>query len=137
MSLNSKQLKATLPTGNRRTLPQRDREISKKWQMRVYVWCLISVVLSLCNHAKLYFLTWWSLTAQEKDPFQDSKELKMNQVVAMFQERLSTLSIRYVKSEKLRQTYSNEFLDNFVMKKARQNLFNCLPCYVQLYLIQW
>jgi len=60
----------------------------------------------------------------------------MNQVVAMFQERLSTLSIRYVKSEKLRQTYSNEFLDNFVMKKARQNLFSCLPCYVQLYLIQ-
>ena len=29
MSLNSKQLKATLPTGNRRTLPQRDRETAK------------------------------------------------------------------------------------------------------------
>jgi len=29
MSLNSKQLKATLPTGNRRTLLQRDRETAK------------------------------------------------------------------------------------------------------------
>jgi len=29
MSLNSKQLKATLPTGNYRTLPQRDRETAK------------------------------------------------------------------------------------------------------------
>ena len=44
----------------------------------------------------------------------------------MFQERLSTLSIRYIKSDKLRQTNCNEFLDNFVMKKAGQNLVNCL-----------
>jgi len=41
----------------------------------------------------------------------------------MFQERLSTLSIPYIKSDKLRQTNCNEFLDNFVMKKAGQNLF--------------
>jgi len=54
----------------------------------------------------------------------------------MFQERLSILSIRYIKSEKLRQTNRNEFLDNFVMKKAGQNLFNSLLCYVQLYMIQ-
>jgi len=45
----------------------------------------------------------------------------------MFQEWLSTLSI----SDKLSQTNCNEFLDNFVMKKAGQNLFNCLLCYVQ------
>jgi len=55
----------------------------------------------------------------------------------MFQERLSTLSIRYTKSDKLRQTNCNEFLYNFVMKKADQNLFNCLLCYVQPYLIRW
>ena len=54
----------------------------------------------------------------------------------MFQERLSTLSIRYTKSDKLRQTNCNEFLYNFVMKKADQNLFNCLLCYVQPYLIR-
>jgi len=30
----------------------------------------------------------------------------------------------------------NEFLDNFVMKKAGQNLFNCLLCYVQPDLIR-
>jgi len=56
----------------------------------------------------------------------------------MFQERLSTLSIRYIKSDKLRlrQTNCNEFLDNFVMKKAGQNLFNCLLRYVQPYLIR-
>jgi len=39
MSLNSKQ-KSTLPTGNRRTLPQRDRETAKNWQKRIWVWCL-------------------------------------------------------------------------------------------------
>jgi len=52
----------------------------------------------------------------------------MNQTVAMFQERLSTLSIWYIKSDKLWQTNRNEFLDKFVMKKAGQNLFNCLLC---------
>jgi len=41
-----------------------------------------------------------------------------------------------MKSDKLRQTNYNEFLDNFVMKKAGQNLFNCLLCYVQPYLIR-
>jgi len=54
----------------------------------------------------------------------------------MFQERLFTLSIRYIKSYKLRQTNCNEFLDNFVMKKTKQKLFNCLLCYVQPYLIR-
>jgi len=34
------QAKATLPDGNRRTLPQRDTETAKKWQKRVRVWCL-------------------------------------------------------------------------------------------------
>jgi len=56
-------------------------------------------------------------------------------MVAMFQERLSTLSIRCIKSDKLRQTNCNEFLDNFVMK-AGQNLFDCLLCYVQPYMIR-
>jgi len=55
----------------------------------------------------------------------------------MFQESLSTLSIRYIKSDKLRQTSCNEFLDDFVMKKAGQNLFNILLCDVRPYLIQW
>jgi len=54
----------------------------------------------------------------------------------MFQERLSTLRMWYIKSDKLRQTNCNEFLDKFVMKKARQNLFNYLLCYVQPYLIR-
>jgi len=49
---------------------------------------------------------------------------------------MSTLSMRYIKSEKRRQTNCNEFLDNFVMKKTGQNLFNCLLCYIQLYFIQ-
>jgi len=54
----------------------------------------------------------------------------------MFQERLSTLSIPYIKSDKLRQKCCDEFLDNFVMKKAGQNLFHCLLRYVQPYLIR-
>ena len=53
----------------------------------------------------------------------------------MFQDRLSTLSIRYIESDKLRQINSNEYLDNFLMK-AGQNLFHCLLCYVQPYLIR-
>jgi len=72
------QAKATLPTGNRRILPQRDRETAKKWQKRVLAGCLRLVVLRLSNHAKPHFLAWWSLTAQAEGPFQDSKELKMN-----------------------------------------------------------
>ena len=54
----------------------------------------------------------------------------------MFQDRLSTLSIRYIKSDKLRQTNCYELLNDFVMKKAGQNLFNSLLCYVQPYLIR-
>jgi len=45
-------------------------------------------------------------------------------------------SIRYIKSDKLTHTNRNEFLDNFDMKKVGQNLFNCLLCYVQPYLIR-
>jgi len=41
----------------------------------------------------------------------------------MFQDRLSTLSIRFIKSDKRRQTNFNEFLDDFVMKKARTKPF--------------
>jgi len=52
----------------------------------------------------------------------------------MFQERLSTLRSRYIKSDKLSHTNCDELLDNFVMK-AGQNLFNCSLCYVQPYLI--
>jgi len=83
---------------------------SKKWQKRVWVWCLRLVVLSLCNHPKLYFLAWWSLIAQAKGPFQDWRELKMNWRAAIFQERLFTLSIRYIKCDKLRQTNCDELL---------------------------
>jgi len=54
----------------------------------------------------------------------------------MFQDRLSTLSIWYVKRDKLRQTNCNEFLDNFVKKKAGKKLFNRLMCYAQSYLIR-
>jgi len=50
---------------------------------------------------------------------------------------LFTTSIRYIKSDKLGQTNCNEFLDNFLTKKAGQNLFNYLLCYVQPYLIRW
>jgi len=41
----------------------------------------------------------------------------------MFQERLPTLSNRCIKSAKLRQTNFIEFLDDFVMKKARTKNF--------------
>ena len=138
MSLNSKQ-KSLCQLATTELFPKerKNRETGRKWQKRIWVWCLRVVILSLCNHAELYSLAWWSLTAQVKDPFQDSKELKMNWTVAMSQERLSTASIRYIISDKLRQTNCNECLDNFVMKKAEQNFFNCLLCYVQPYVIQW
>jgi len=46
----------------------------------------------------------------------------------MFQERLSTLSIRYIKSDKLRQTHCNAFLDNFLVKKAKTKPFSLFYC---------
>jgi len=54
----------------------------------------------------------------------------------VLQDWLSTLSSRYMKSGKRGQTNCNE-LDNFLMKKAGQNVFNCLLCYVQPCLIRW
>jgi len=38
--------------------------------------------------------------------------------------------------QKRKTQTNNEFVGNFVMKKAGQNLFSCLLCYVQLYLIR-
>ena len=46
----------------------------------------------------------------------------------MFQEWLATLSIRCTKSDELRQTYCNEILDNFFMKKAGQKLLFTVLC---------
>ena len=45
------------------------------------------------------------------------------------------VNTKHIKSDKLGQTNCDEFLDNFVMKKAGQNLFNCSLCYVQPHLI--
>ena len=61
----------------------------------------------------------------------------MNERAAIFQERLFTLSIRCIKSDKLGQTNCDEFLDNFVMKKAGQNLFLLFTvlCSALLYLM--
>jgi len=55
----------------------------------------------------------------------------------MFQERLPTLGNGHIKSATLRQTNFNEFLDDFVMKKARTKIFfYCLLCSVKSYLIR-
>jgi len=53
----------------------------------------------------------------------------------MFQERLST-SIRYIKSEKLRQKNYNECLDNFVMKKTKTKSFELFTVLCSA-LIRW
>jgi len=39
-----------------------------------------------------------------------------------------------LKVTNLGQTNCDEFVDNFVIKKAGQNLFNCSLCYIQPYL---
>jgi len=93
MSLNRKQ-KSLCQLATTELFPKetKNRETARKWQKRVWVWCLRLVILSLYNHVELYSLAWWSLTAQAKDPFQDSKELKMNWTVTMFQERLSKVT---------------------------------------------
>jgi len=46
----------------------------------------------------------------------------------MFQERLPTLGIRCIKSDKLRQTNFTEFLDDFVMKKTTTKTFLIVYC---------
>jgi len=93
MSLNNKQ-KSLCQLATTQLFPKetKNMETAGKWQKRVWVWCLRLVLPNLCNHAKLYSLAWWSLTAQEKDPFQGSKEFKMNWTVAMFQEKLSKVT---------------------------------------------
>jgi len=107
MSLNSKQ-KPLCQLTNTELLPQGDKEKSNTEKITKARLVLILVFFSLCNHAKPCFLAWWSLTAQAKGLFQDSKLPKMN---------------RCIKSDKLRQTNCNDFLDNFVMKKAGQNFW--------------
>ena len=74
----------------------KNRVTATKWQKHIWVWCLRVMVLSLCNLADPHFLAWWSLTAQRKGLFQDTQELKRNSMVTIFQERLSTLSIRCI-----------------------------------------
>ena len=43
------------------------------------------------------------------------------------------VNTKHIESDKHRQTNCDELLDNFVMKKAGQNFFNCSLCYVQPY----
>jgi len=74
MNLNSKQ-KPLCQLATAELFPTIQGNSKHMTKMRLGL-CLRSVVLSLCNHAKSYFLAWWSLTAQAKGPFQDSKELK-------------------------------------------------------------
>jgi len=71
MSLNSKQKPLRQPATA--DLFPKETGKHKKWQKRVWVWCLRLVVLRLCNRAKPYFLAWWSLTAQGRGPCQDWK----------------------------------------------------------------
>jgi len=99
MSSNSK-AKVTLPTTEFYTKQTKNRETARKWQKRVWVWCLRLVVLNLSNHADPYFLAWWSPPAQEKGRFKDSKNLKIKWKVATYQERLSTWTIQCIKVTK-------------------------------------
>jgi len=137
MSLNSKEMSlCQLATTELYPKDTKERVIARKWQKRVWVWCRRAVFFSLSNHADTNFVAWWSLTARVKGPFQDSKEFKIYYKVAMFQEKLPTLSIRCIKSEKRRQTNFNEFLDVFFVKKARTKPFNCLLGSVPTYVIR-
>jgi len=94
MSLNNKQ-KSLLEMATTELYPKEPKikQTARKWQNSVWVWCLRLVVLGLSNDAEPYFLVWWSLTALEKGPFQDSKELKLKWRVTMFQDTLSTLHL--------------------------------------------
>ena len=68
------------------------------------------------------FLSLMVINCSGERSFSRLKRIKNELRAAIFQERLFTLSIRYIKSDKLGQTNCDEFLDNFVMKKAGQNL---------------
>jgi len=60
MSLDSKQ-NPLCQMSTAELFPNERGKQAKKWPKRVWVWYLRLVVLSLCNHAKPYFLAWWSL----------------------------------------------------------------------------
>jgi len=79
MSLNSKQkLLCQLATTELYSNETKKRVTARKWQKRVWIWCLKLVSFGLSNHTDPCFLASWSPPAQEKVFFQVSKELKMN-----------------------------------------------------------
>jgi len=78
------------------------------------------VFVSFCNHTKPYF---FSRLKRIKN------QLKGRNIVG------EVVYTKHIKSDKLRQTNCDEFLDKFVMKKAGENLFIYSLCYVQPYLI--
>jgi len=79
MNLNNKQ-KSLCQMAATELYPNetKSKQIARKRQSSVWVWRLRLVVLGLSNHAEPYFLILWSITAQWKGLFQDSKELKLN-----------------------------------------------------------
>jgi len=81
------------------------------------------------------FLSLMGINCSGERSFSRFKRIKNELKGRNIPERLFTLSIRYIKSDKLGQTNCDGFLANFVMKKAGQNLFNFSLCYVQPYLI--
>ena len=72
MSLNSKQ-KPLCQLVTAELFPKEKEKQQKNDKSAFASDALDLVVLSLCNHTKPYFLAWWSLIAQAKGPFQDSK----------------------------------------------------------------
>jgi len=67
MNLNSKQKSlCQMPATELYPMETKIKQTARKWQNHVYVWCLGLVVLGWSNHADLYLLAWWSLTAQVK-----------------------------------------------------------------------
>jgi len=73
MSFNSKQ--KSLANYQTQNSSPKDKKYGKRKKMIKVHLGLMPVVLSLSNHVDPYILAWGSLTAQDNNLFQDSKEL--------------------------------------------------------------
>jgi len=127
MSLNSKQ-KSLCQLATTELFPKetKNRETARKWQKHVWV-------ISNSNFMQprgALFLSLMVTNCSGKRFFSRCKRIK---------NELNSRNVpgEVVQSDTRRQAICNEFLDNFVMKKARTKPFNCLLCYVQPYLIRW
>ena len=96
----------------------------------ITVWChAIQWILVYPTRRRLLFLGLMVTNCSGKMLFSRVKKFKMNERVAMHQERLPSLSICCIRSDKLGQTNFNEFLHDFMKARKKPCLLGSVEPY--------